>query len=167
MLVSPEKEAPDTEEHKCLTCNGEFTPDPGSRQRYCAPACRPSMQKEEVKLHAKTCPVCGTEFTTHPSVRQKYCSPRCRREAENRRERDRDEARAARMGNPLPPQHPTKRTAMTRRVSTPDLPPTATRNCPHCDQPVTIVALLATPEAARPAIPTAVPSEVITPIRRA
>ncbi|MFF4602708.1 hypothetical protein ACFY12_08140 [Streptomyces sp. NPDC001339] len=31
--------------------------------------------------------------------------------------------------------------------------PTATRNCPHCQQPVTIVALLATPEAARPAMP--------------
>ncbi|MDH2390640.1 hypothetical protein QCN29_17965 [Streptomyces sp. HNM0663] len=26
------------------------------------------------------------------------------------------------------------------------------RNCPHCDQPVTIVALLATQEAARPTI---------------
>lgn len=32
---------------------------------------------------------------------------------------------------------------------------TAVRNCPHCDKPATIVALLATPEAARPAIPPA------------
>jgi hypothetical protein len=33
------------------------------------------------------------------------------------------------------------------------LEPTATRNCPHCQQPITIVALLATPEAARPTMP--------------
>ncbi|WP_328687874.1 hypothetical protein OHA74_54320 [Streptomyces phaeochromogenes] len=42
--------------------------------------------------------------------------------------------------------------------------PTATRNCPHCDQPITIVALLATPEAARPSITSRVPD--ITPLRR-
>ncbi|WPB96031.1 hypothetical protein [Streptomyces malaysiensis] len=42
--------------------------------------------------------------------------------------------------------------------------PTATRNCPHCQQPVTIVALLATPEAARPSVPTAIPD--IVPLRR-
>jgi hypothetical protein len=41
----------------------------------------------------------------------------------------------------------------------------ATRNCPHCDQPVTIVALLATPDAARPAVTNGVPD--IVPIRRA
>ena len=44
------------------------------------------------------------------------------------------------------------------------LEPTATRNCPHCQQPVTIVALLATPEAARPSVPTAIPD--IVPLRR-
>ncbi|GAB2767001.1 hypothetical protein GCM10027072_77560 [Streptomyces bullii] len=41
---------------------------------------------------------------------------------------------------------------------------TATRNCPHCRQPVTIGALLATPEVARPSVPTAVPD--IVPLRR-
>ncbi|MFF3215868.1 hypothetical protein ACFYYB_35290 [Streptomyces sp. NPDC002886] len=35
------------------------------------------------------------------------------------------------------------------------LAPTAVRNCPHCDKHVTIVALLATPDAALPAIPMA------------
>ncbi|MDH2393752.1 hypothetical protein QCN29_34330 [Streptomyces sp. HNM0663] len=30
--------------------------------------------------------------------------------------------------------------------------PTAVRSCPHCDQSVTVVALLAAQEAARPAI---------------
>jgi hypothetical protein len=44
------------------------------------------------------------------------------------------------------------------------LEPAATRNCPHCQQPVTIVALLATPEAARPAMP--VRSTDIIPLRR-
>ncbi|MGW1761024.1 hypothetical protein [Streptomyces mirabilis] len=44
------------------------------------------------------------------------------------------------------------------------LEPTATRNCPHCHQPVTIVALLATPEAARPSVPT--PSPDIVLLRR-
>ncbi|MER6401699.1 hypothetical protein ABT263_37515 [Kitasatospora sp. NPDC001603] len=32
------------------------------------------------------------------------------------------------------------------------LEPAATRNCPHSDQPITIVVLLATPEAAPPVI---------------
>lgn len=41
--------------------------------------------------------------------------------------------------------------------------PTATRNCPHCQQPVTIVALLATPEAARPAMPA---GPDVIPLRR-
>lgn len=44
------------------------------------------------------------------------------------------------------------------------LAPTAVRNCPHCDKPVTIVALLATPEAARPTTPAA--RRDVTPMRR-
>ncbi|WP_405535190.1 hypothetical protein OG787_12105 [Streptomyces sp. NBC_00075] len=40
----------------------------------------------------------------------------------------------------------------------------AVRNCPHCDQPVTIVALLTTPEAARPTIASRV--REITSLRR-
>lgn len=48
-------------------------------------------------------------------------------------------------------------------VPTP-LAPTAIRNCLHCDKPVTIVALLATPEAARPTIPAASPD--VIPMRR-
>jgi len=33
-------------------------------------------------------------------------------------------------------------------------------DCTYCQQPVTIVALLATPEAARPCVPTAIPDIV-------
>ena len=164
--MSPEAETAGAGKRNCLTCGQEFSHDSGSRQQYCARACRPSAQRDEVKLHVKPCPVCGNDFTSHPSVRQKYCSPSCRREAENQRERDRDEARAARLGEPMPPLRAMRKPTMPRRESTPDLPPTATRNCPHCDQPVTIVALLATPEVARPSIPTTSPPE-ITPIRRA
>ncbi|MFB7674452.1 hypothetical protein ACFC26_23865 [Kitasatospora purpeofusca] len=39
----------------------------------------------------------------------------------------------------------------------------ATRNCPHCDQPITIVGLLATPGAARPVIH---PARDLPPLRR-
>ncbi|RJQ86640.1 hypothetical protein D5S19_11210 [Amycolatopsis panacis] len=41
----------------------------------------------------------------------------------------------------------------------------AQRDCPHCGGPVTIVALLTTPEAARPQMPVAAPDGVI-PLRR-
>ncbi|GDY69625.1 hypothetical protein SAV14893_090180 [Streptomyces avermitilis] len=44
------------------------------------------------------------------------------------------------------------------------LEPTATRNCAHCHQPVTIVGLLAIPEAARTSLPAASPD--IVPLRR-
>ncbi|MFF0476548.1 hypothetical protein [Streptomyces sp. NPDC004284] len=44
------------------------------------------------------------------------------------------------------------------------LEPAVPRNCPHYQQPVTIVALLATPEAARPAMPVRSPD--VIPLRR-
>ncbi|MBF9069020.1 hypothetical protein [Streptacidiphilus fuscans] len=42
--------------------------------------------------------------------------------------------------------------------------PAATHNCPHCNQQITIIALLAAPEAARTSIPARGPD--IVPIRR-
>ncbi|MER6433747.1 hypothetical protein ABT272_39470 [Streptomyces sp900105245] len=116
-----------------------------------------------MKLHVRICPVCQEEFTSRPAVRRIYCSPYCRREAENLRERERDEARAVRLGETQPLARGTK--SVPRPLATAELPPAATRNSPHCDQPVTIVALLATPEAARPTIPAPVPD--IVSIRRA
>ncbi|MER6048546.1 hypothetical protein ACFXO2_41860 [Streptomyces sp. NPDC059152] len=107
----------------------------------------------------------------NPRLRQVYCSATCRREAERQRERERDEQRARRLGEALPPlpELPPPPKAATRGGSRSTaaqrdpLEPTATRNCPHCQQPVTIVALLATPEAARPAMPT---GPDVVPLRR-
>jgi hypothetical protein len=137
---------PDVPTRICPSCKVEFTPEPGTRQTYCAPACRLSNQLPELTPAVKTCPVCHDEFTSHPSVRQVYCSPHCRKNAELRREQQRDQERALRMGDTPPPRAPRPAARPTPRpLASADLPPAATRNCPHCDQPVTIVALLATP----------------------
>ncbi|UXX98197.1 hypothetical protein N7U49_48860 (plasmid) [Streptomyces sp. AD2-2] len=55
---------------------------------------------------------------------------------------------------PPPPPPPPARSSMRRQAPVQDpLEPTATRDCPHCQQPITIVGLLATPQAARPGMP--------------
>ncbi|MEK2479478.1 hypothetical protein [Streptomyces noursei] len=104
----------------------------------------------------------------NPRLCQVYCSATCRREAE--RQCERDEQRARRLGEALPlPELPPPPEAATRGGSRSTaaqrdpLEPTATRNCPHCQQPVTIVALLATPEVTRPAMPT---GPKVVPLRR-
>ena len=53
--------------------------------------------------------------------------------------------------SPLPPAHSPSPGAPRAHVPDP-LVPTATRNCPYCDRPVTMVALPATAGAARPTI---------------
>jgi hypothetical protein len=98
----------------------------------------------------RTCPVCWTPFTpTRPGSRQIYCSKKCCGTAWERR--------GSRQTRPATPTStPTPQPAPQ---------PAAIRGCPHCGQPITIVALLTTPEAARPATPQAAPDTVI-PIRR-
>lgn len=104
-----------------------------------------------------------------------YCSPACRKDAERRHDQARDEDRARRLGETtslaswpeLPEPSKTLHRPLSRQQVAAErdpLEPTATRDCPHCHQPVTIVALLATPEAARPSVPTASPD--IVPLRR-
>ncbi len=100
----------------CPSCGADFTPDPTTRQTYCAPACRPSHQKPELVLAVKNCPECRDDFTCHPSIRQLYCSPRCRKDAELRRELHRDQERAARLG-----ETPRPRPAPAPRTDLPDL----------------------------------------------
>ncbi|GAA4996542.1 hypothetical protein GCM10023205_82200 [Yinghuangia aomiensis] len=122
----------------------------------------------------RTCRGCGNTFQAPSSSRQVYCTPVCRRDAENARERARNEDRAKRLGTgPRIPRPATVDLASTRPVEPAPRPlartgagerdplePAATRNCPHCDQPITIVALLATPEAARPSTRGRIPDVV-------
>jgi hypothetical protein len=98
-----------------------------------------------------TCPACWATFTPSPRTPNRiYCSDRCRRDAWNRRQRGETV-----QTPPSPPQ-----------ADEPPLPqPTAHRDCPHCGGLITIVALLTTPEAARPTVPTHTDS--VIPLRPA
>lgn len=78
----------------------------------------------------RACQACWREFTATTPTKI-YCSDRCRKHAwEQRKHRD-----TATQDRPPAPQ------------------PAATRDCPHCGEPITIVALLTTPAAARPSVP--------------
>lgn len=80
----------------------------------------------------RPCPICWTTFT--PTARKHtYCSSRCRAEAGRRRNR------ANTTNQPTPPTTP--------KPYQPE--PAALRECPHCGQPITIVALLTTPQVAQ------------------
>ncbi|WTX00925.1 hypothetical protein OG216_46710 (plasmid) [Streptomycetaceae bacterium NBC_01309] len=146
----------------CAHCGTGFD-SPRIRPRtYCSPECRLAARQDPATTEDRTCPACSNTFQAPASSRQVYCTPICRREAENARGRARDDDRARRLGtspaarptaihSAAPRPHPQPRTPASRPASERDpLEPAATRNCPHCDQPITIVALLATPEAARP-----------------
>ena len=98
----------------------------------------------------RTCPICWNTFTATGRNRGKhtYCSNRCRAEAGRRRARDTTSRATAAPG---------------RRPYRPE--PAAQRDCPHCGQPVTIVALLTTPQIAGPQLATGAPD--VIPLRRA
>jgi len=93
----------------------------------------------------RTCPVCWTPFTA--TGRRTYCSKKCCGAAWERRGK-----RQARPATPAaaPPPAPTPQ-------------PAATRNCPHCGEPITIVALLTTPQIARPHLPV-LPPQAPSPV---
>lgn len=108
----------------------------------------------------KTCPICWETFTAsgRQAHQQIYCSIRCKRAAFDRRHR------GERVPDTRPATAPS--TVSTAPTAISQLPqPAAHRECPHCGGPITIVALLTTPEAARPQPPMAAPDEVI-PFRR-
>ncbi|MGA5504967.1 hypothetical protein [Streptomyces umbrinus] len=161
-------------QRNCLTCQAEFTTNASARRSYCSAECRLAARTSNDALDERVCPCCEATFKAPSTVRQVYCSPACRRDIERQRGRARDEERARRLGEmpptaPLPrpelppPPKPAARSASRHApVERDPMEPTATRNCPHCQHPVIIVALLATPEAARPVIP----GPGIVPLRR-
>lgn len=108
------------------------------------------------KTITKTCPICWEPFTTSGRASKRvYCSDVCKR----RREIERAASR------PYPGRRPTPTAPAPTAPPTHAPQPAAQRECPHCGGPITIVALLTTPEAARPTMPIAAPDGVI-PIRR-
>jgi len=90
----------------------------------------------------RSCPICWTTFTP-ASPRHRYCSDRCRKSGHTRRSAS--------------PEHDNAR----EQRATPA--PVAVQSCPHCGHDVSVVALLTTPEAARPAVP----EPGVIPLRRA
>ncbi|GAB5904414.1 hypothetical protein OKHIF_25150 [Mycobacteroides chelonae] len=96
--------------------------------------------------NTRACQACWREFTP-ASARNIYCSDHCRKQAWSQRK-----------------QHETATGATNHGADRdPGPQPAATRDCPHCGEPITIVALLTTPEAARPSTPT---DSTIIPLQR-
>ena len=101
----------------------------------------------------RPCPVCGTEFTWTPAApRQKYCSTRCKH-----RWHDRYGKKALRRRGGPPAGHHARSPAGDDRPPAGDVRPpapatpggqlTAAPACPHCRQPVALVAWLVPPAA--------------------
>src|SRR2546423_1082723 len=113
------------------------SPTPGPRR---APGGGPPVSPDP---QAPPCPICQPPLPA--GVRRRYCSPACKTAAWKRQHRDRPTS---------PPRH------------TPPAPPAAIRDCPHCGQPVAIVALLTTPQVAGPQLATGTPDVIpLRPVR--
>jgi hypothetical protein len=96
-----------------------------------------------VPADLRTCPVCATPMPD--AARTQYCSPACK-------------TAAWRRANPNRPAGPPR--ARTVRPPTTGPLPAALRDCPHCGEPITIVALLTTPQVAGPQQSTGTPDTV-------
>jgi endogenous inhibitor of DNA gyrase (YacG/DUF329 family) len=102
-----------------------------------------------VPAEPRVCPICTTPIPA--TARRRYCSPACK-------------TAAWRRDNPDRPAGPPRTTAPT--PPTTGSQPAATRDCPHCGKPVTIVALLTTPQIAGPQLVTATPDAIpLRPVR--
>jgi len=88
----------------------------------------------------RTCPICQAPMPAGSSRRT--CSPACKTEAWRR-------------DNPGRPAGP-PRTTPTPTPATGPMP-AALRDCPHCGEPVAIVALLTTPQIAGPQVTAGAP----------
>lgn len=114
------------------------------------------------RAEQRPCPACGTAFTWTPaSPRQRFCSTRCRQRWWDRRRR---QATAALNRAAAPPAASGQHDDAPRggghdahgggpRGRDDAGTPTAAPACPHCRQPVAIVAWLVPPAAASVATP--------------
>ena len=99
----------------------------------------------------RVCPSCGAEFTWTPaSPRKRFCSVPCRHHWWNHRRR---RARAAAAGSePGAGEHDARAATARRRDARAGEPRdsviAAVPACPHCRQPVAVVAWLVPPAAA-------------------
>jgi endogenous inhibitor of DNA gyrase (YacG/DUF329 family) len=101
----------------------------------------------------RPCPVCGTLFTWTPAApRQRFCSVPCRHRWWNRRRR---QATAALRGAAVPDSEPATDGHDPRGVPPRGGGPrggdgiiAAVPACPHCREPVAVVAWLVPPAAA-------------------
>jgi endogenous inhibitor of DNA gyrase (YacG/DUF329 family) len=87
------------------------------------------------------CPVCGQPFIPTPRQipRRRYCSERCRKTAwRHRHPGHRSRPRDVAPAGPRPDHIPDVSTAQAEPVA----------RCPHCAQPVAVIALLVVPAAA-------------------
>jgi hypothetical protein len=85
----------------------------------------------------RPCPICQTPIPA--TAKRATCSSACKTEAWRRRTR------------------PDRPAALPRGRTRPVAQPAALRACPHCTQPIAIVALLTTPQLAGPQVPTDAP----------
>lgn len=116
------------------------------------PASEPNRNPDDA-LTPRPCRVCWREFSPC-RANNIYCSIRCKNTAFYRREqvKRRNQVDSARDDHQTPGRTPPAPHAA------------AVRSCPHCGEPVTIVALLTTPEAARPRTPSA--TDTVIPLHR-
>jgi endogenous inhibitor of DNA gyrase (YacG/DUF329 family) len=105
----------------------------------------------------RECPACGAEFTwTTAAPRQRFCSTPCRQRwwDRTRRQRQRRHGDDPRGHDPRRPQDSDKPRPPAGDPRGHDDPATvAVPACPHCRQPVAIVAWLVPPAAASVATP--------------
>jgi endogenous inhibitor of DNA gyrase (YacG/DUF329 family) len=92
----------------------------------------------------RPCPACGSQFTWTPAApRQRFCSTRCKHRWHDASRKPRNRPRPARDdGRPPAPTTPA-----AKPPHTPADGLTAAPACPHCRQPVALVAWLVPPAA--------------------
>lgn len=97
----------------------------------------------------RACPSCGTAFTLTPAApRKKFCSTRCKHRWHSANRKPRRRARRDAARDDPHPDTPATSVATTTAVATPHAPAlTAAPACPHCRQPVALVAWLVPPAA--------------------